>query len=292
MCALVEAYRHVGERVRTTVSRQDIRPNKLAPLFERFDAVQASGLMLSHDNEEQSHKATTSFRQTRPSTASSAAGARAAVGIARGGSARASTRKNAGGVDADEFDSMMSDCTPIHVASERDLEIQLRDVAVVVRDEKEADWEKRVSCLKTFRGIVAGNGPEFEAFVPLCLKHGEAWVAGISDLRSQVSRETCVMVSQIADALGERFEPLLTVVVPVLLRQVIINVKVLADSANLCMHHIVKSAYSPKLVSLLVDSRADKSNTLRRRVCEYMLMGLQVMSVLYVAEIRLESTGM
>jgi hypothetical protein len=68
----------------------------------------------------------------------------------------------------------------------------------------------------------------------------------------QVSRETCVTVSQLADALKETFEPLLSVVVPVLLRQVCINVKVLADSAHLCISQIVKSAYSPKLITLYV----------------------------------------
>ncbi|CAF1213547.1 unnamed protein product, partial [Didymodactylos carnosus] len=43
---LVEIYRHVGEKVRSDISKRDIPEAKLKILYEKFDDVVASGRML------------------------------------------------------------------------------------------------------------------------------------------------------------------------------------------------------------------------------------------------------
>ncbi len=51
------------------------------------------------------------------------------------------------------------------------------------------------------------------------------------------------------------FAPFLIEFVPSLFKQALINVKVMADSANLCSRQLIKSTYSAKLLNRYEDGR-------------------------------------
>jgi hypothetical protein len=55
------------------------------------------------------------------------------------------------------------------------------------------------------------------------------------------------------------------VVLPVLLRQVAINVKVLAESASLCVEQILKTCHAHRLIALVCESARDRAVSIRRK---------------------------
>ena len=61
---------------------------------------------------------------------------------------------------------------------------------------------------KRFRGIVEAGGDALPNFIEVTTDAAEAFAAGAKDLRSQVSKETCITLSRISYALSVKFEPI------------------------------------------------------------------------------------
>eukprot|EP00041_Stephanoeca_diplocostata_P028482 m.809085 g.809085 ORF g.809085 m.809085 type:complete len:1324 (+) comp23382_c0_seq5:240-4211(+) len=254
---LAEYYRNVGERVRRDLQRVDgIPANRLTTLFEKFDEVQQSGTMVQRDegHVSRSPMRTHSPRTTRRSLASSSGSS-----ASRHGSAASS-----GGVDPGDFAESMFDCEAEYVESEKDLQAEVREFVKYVSDST-ADWEKRVATCKRLRGLVKGNAVEFSSFVEHMRDAAATFAAGVSDLRSQVSKETCITVSQLSTVLQNKFEPIAKSLIPVLLQQATINVKVLAQSAALCLEHVVRTCRSPRIITVLASAGKDHKSVSARR---------------------------
>eukprot|EP00051_Salpingoeca_urceolata_P009215 m.112616 g.112616 ORF g.112616 m.112616 type:complete len:386 (+) comp16189_c0_seq6:328-1485(+) len=164
ICALVEAYRHIGERLRSDVQRQSSIPSsKMPTIMERFDAVLHSGTMVakpSLSRESSASSLDASSRSTRPTSsvrsesASSARRANASHGGARSHSADSSfhrkSAKSNSSITEEEFEAAMYDGTPISIHSESELSHEFKKMNSILCDDK-IDWEKRVRfCLFPF----------------------------------------------------------------------------------------------------------------------------------------------
>ena len=250
--ALVETYRQVGEAVRRDVGRHGVPQTKLGPLLERFDAVERSGTMAapaSSSGRADSGKSTRSVKSS-------------GLGRSR---APASEVARAGGVDPADFERAMYDAAPVVMGSAHELEGEFAKFNKLVSDDR-ADWEARVNANKRIRGLVAGQADGEPPFVELVRDAAGTFAAGIRDLRSQVSKETCITVALLSNVLGTRFEAVAKVCAPVLLKQCSINVKVMSQSASLCLNHMFESVQSTKLVDVLARYQPDKSVAIRQVV--------------------------
>ena len=98
----------------------------------------------------------------------------------------------------------------------------------------------------------------------------------IRDLRSAVCREATITIAKLAEVLGDRFEPFIDSFMPELLKQVVINVKVIADSANLGIRYMIRSMRSKSMVARLMETAEAKAVALRKRVADYVLLLLEV----------------
>eukprot|EP00053_Salpingoeca_punica_P026132 m.19572 g.19572 ORF g.19572 m.19572 type:complete len:1435 (+) comp8482_c0_seq1:212-4516(+) len=297
MSTLTEVYRHVGERVRTDISRMEgVSQPKIHTLFERFDVVRNSGMMLA-PTDSLAGSAGSEERSSRPASRAgkrtesiSSAGARprsntgtsaarpisrqsstSSVASASAASSTASSGSSKGGIDEAEFEQCMYEVDSVNIGSQHDLEVEMKKMNEILGDDRKYEWETRVVQLKRLRGIVAGSAADLDNFVPLLRGMGDAMILSIRDLRSGVSREACITVAQIADALQNGFEPFVDTYVPALMRQVVINVKIMADSANIALKFIAKSVSSMKFPKILLDFCESKA-VAQRRTCSAVLV--------------------
>lgn len=273
MFALVEIYRHVGERVRRDVKKAPgISESRLAELMGRFDAVKGSGTMLADDGGGGGGgPARTTPSPTR--VLGSATSAKKSAKKWSSGISRPNTSKVVG-VDPAAFEDEMYNVEPVLCHSESELASEFAKLNKVLPDDK-ADWTKRVAVTKKMRMLIAGGANEMGNYLELVKDASDTLAAGAKDLRSQVSKETCITLARISTVLSIKFQSVAKVVIPVLLSQVQINVRVLADSANLCMIHILKTCHAHKLLLQLNEARFDRSVTIRRRVYEYFVQVIE-----------------
>jgi CLIP-associating protein 1/2 len=247
--ALCESYRQVGQRVRRDIQRvAGISPAKMSALMDRLDTVNVMSAPPSDKSDKSSPKST-----------------RRSSGVPKSKGARTSSAAESGGVDPEEFATAMTSATPVYASSEADVDSIFRDLKKVLPDTS-AEWEKRVAICRQLRGLINGNGTEFSNFVELIQGSGATLSAGVSDLRSAVSKEACVTCSQLSAVLGLEFESPLKMIIPVLLRQAQIHTKVLAQSARLCLEHVFATCEGHRLLQLLRDSGKHRAVEIRRAV--------------------------
>lgn len=274
---LIEIFRHVGERIRMDIDKKDAIPQaKRILLFQQFDAIAAHGQMMARDDDDRmSVRSTQSMPVPRKSSAPVAASKSRISTLAGHSPPSKSMGTDKGGLDEYSYNDTVRSTIPINVQSAQEIEREFSKMAPVIADERNADWELRVAHLIRIRGLAAGNGPSYDSFLTDLKILREALPIGIRDLRSAVSREATLTVAKLAEVFGDRFECCVDQFVPELLKQVVINVKVIADSSNLCMRYIIKSMRSRLLLGRLIENIDAKAVTLRKRVSEYMLLVLE-----------------
>eukprot|EP00042_Codosiga_hollandica_P055676 m.785452 g.785452 ORF g.785452 m.785452 type:complete len:1457 (+) comp59166_c0_seq2:165-4535(+) len=293
--AVVMVYRYVGERFKQDIEKKDAVPvAKRPPLFKRFEQVQTTGGMMVSETPGVSRSASftkplskqsSGAASTTSSTTTTSATTTSAVSLVPvvatlpkraltiiGSTAKLGTEK--GGLDEQAYNDAVQQSEPIYIRSASELE-ELKFLIPVLSDDKTNVWEPRVAALIRIRGLAAGNAPSYENFVLELRTLTDAFCICTRDLRSSVNREASLTISKLAEVLGDKFEPFIEPVVTELFKQVIINVKVIADAANLCTRYIVKSTHSRTLLLKLMEQVDAKSVTLRRRVCEYMFLALE-----------------
>ena len=95
-------------------------------------------------------------------------------------------------------------------------------------------------------------------------------------MQLQVCRTACSALAACAHACGQKFEHLAYSLMPELFKQLIVAIVVVADAADACMHAIVSSCHSGRLLKLFTDALLnDKNPKLRQRCAEYMHQALQ-----------------
>lgn len=257
MSTLVEVYRNVGNRIRRDLGKLDgIPPAKMQILNERFDAVLHSGTMtVSASNSAGPAKPTSSAKsRTSFGTSGKPPGSRAAVG----------------GVDPAEFQESMTTNQAVYICSNSELEAEFREFNTILSDDR-AEWVRRVAVCKRMRGLIDGGAAAMPGFLDLVCESAPTLVTGLTDLRSQVSKETCITVSHLSNTLEIQFEGVAKACAVACIKQCAINVKVISESSILCLKNMYGSCHSPVLLKVLLDNFSDKSPTIRRRSCELIL---------------------
>lgn len=294
--ALVEVYRNIGERVRYDISSNKAAPaSKLPSLFERFDAVLNSGTMLATADTESESAPSSRPGSTKPPSRGSISRQGSSVGLSGSipkpvavakvptakGSAKAAAKPSDGGLTEEEYDAAMFNVDPITPMSARHLETEIAKIKETLSNINE-DWEKRVDSLKTLRGLALGGVCESPNIKDILKSLTDCLILSIVDLRSGVSKEACVTIGTLADAMRNNFAPFMIEFIPSLFKQALINVKVMADSANLCVRQLIKTTYSAKLLNKLWEYRDSKSVSQRKVMIDSVVLLLQVWDPKYL----------
>uniref|UniRef100_A0A674K9J9 TOG domain-containing protein n=1 Tax=Terrapene triunguis TaxID=2587831 RepID=A0A674K9J9_9SAUR len=178
LLAIVEIYRHVGEKVRADLNKRGI-PSA------------------SFDDEE-------SVDGNRPSSAASAFKVPAPKKL---GNPSNSARKpgSAGGPKVGVYILFVFK----QIYSSRELEETLNKIREILSDDKH-DWDQRASALKKVRSLLVAGAAQYDCFFQHLRLLDGAFKLSAKDLRSQVVREACITVAAIGHTHVPRLIPLIT----------------------------------------------------------------------------------
>ncbi|XP_028373853.1 CLIP-associating protein 2 isoform X14 [Phyllostomus discolor] len=286
--AIVEIYRHVGEKVRVDLSKRGIPPARLEMIFAKFDEVQNSGGMIFSTCKDKSFDDEESVDGNRPSSASSAFKVPAPkasgnpVNSARkpgsaGGpkvGAGASKEGGAGAVDEDDFIKAFTDVPSIQIYSSRELEETLNKIREILSDDKH-DWDQRANALKKIRSLLVAGAAQYDCFFQHLRLLDGALKLSAKDLRSQVVREACITVAHLSTVLGNKFDHGAEAIVPTLFNLVPNSAKVMATSGCAAIRFIIRHTHVPRLIPLITSNCTSKSVPVRRRSFEFLDLLLQ-----------------
>ncbi|XP_074623806.1 CLIP-associating protein 1-like isoform X4 [Acropora palmata] len=273
--ALVEIYRHVGEKVRVDLSKKGIPSSRLSIIYAKFDEVARSGTMMVNEpngpsrvngeSETDGAKLSTmgpsrvgSTKKTLPSRKTSGSKTPAS----------SSSSASAGAVDEADFENAFFDCPDVKVFNARDLAEEMSKIQSVLSDDKN-DWEHRVAALKKIRSLVQAGAMEFDNFLSLLRLQEGAFKLSTKDLRSTVTREACVTLSYLSTMLKSKFDHTAEAVLPTLINLIPNSAKIMATSGHACICFILKNTHAHRLVPIFSNNMTSKSSIIRRRCCEY-----------------------
>ncbi|XP_049485043.1 CLIP-associating protein 2 isoform X2 [Panthera uncia] len=285
--AVVEIYRHVGERVRVDLCKRGIPPARLEMIFAKFDEVQNSGGMIlsvckdkSFDDEEsvdgnRPSAAASAFKVPAPKTSgnpvNSARKPASAGGPKVGG---ASKEGGAGAVDEDDFIKAFTDVPSVQIYSSRELEETLNKIREILSDDKH-DWDQRANALKKIRSLLVAGAAQYDCFFQHLRLLDGALKLSAKDLRSQVVREACITVAHLSTVLGNKFDHGAEAIVPTLFNLVPNSAKVMATSGCAAIRFIIRHTHVPRLIPLITSNCTSKSVPVRRRSFEFLDLLLQ-----------------
>ncbi|XP_066101532.1 CLIP-associating protein 2 isoform X26 [Saccopteryx bilineata] len=285
--AVVEIYRHVGEKVRGDLSKRAVPPARLEIIFAKFDEVQNSGGMILNVIKDKSFDDDESVDGNRPSSASSAFKVPAPktsgnpVNSARKpGSAGgpkvggASKEGGAGAVDEDDFIKAFTDVPSVQIYSSRELEETLNKIREILSDDKH-DWDQRANALKKIRSLLVAGAAQYDCFFQHLRLLDGALKLSAKDLRSQVVREACITVAHLSTVLGNKFDHGAEAIVPTLFNLVPNSAKVMATSGCAAIRFIIRHTHVPRLIPLITSNCTSKSVPVRRRSFEFLDLLLQ-----------------
>lgn len=286
--AIVEIYRHVGEKVRVDLSKRGIPPARLEIIFAKFDEVQNSGGMIlsvykdkSLDDEEsvdgnRPSSASSAFKVPAPKTSGNPVNSARKPGSAGGPKvgAGASKEGGAGAVDEDDFIKAFTDVPSIQIYSSRELEETLNKIREILSDDKH-DWDQRANALKKIRSLLVAGAAQYDCFFQHLRLLDGALKLSAKDLRSQVVREACITVAHLSTVLGNKFDHGAEAIVPTLFNLVPNSAKVMATSGCAAIRFIIRHTHVPRLIPLITSNCTSKSVPVRRRSFEFLDLLLQ-----------------
>nr|XP_045243048.1 CLIP-associating protein 2 isoform X41 [Macaca fascicularis] len=286
--AVVEIYRHVGEKVRMDLYKRGIPPARLEMIFAKFDEVQSSGGMIlsvckdkSFDDEEsvdgnRPSSAASAFKVPAPKTSGNPVNSARKPGSAGGPKvgAGASKEGGAGAVDEDDFIKAFTDVPSVQIYSSRELEETLNKIREILSDDKH-DWDQRANALKKIRSLLVAGAAQYDCFFQHLRLLDGALKLSAKDLRSQVVREACITVAHLSTVLGNKFDHGAEAIVPTLFNLVPNSAKVMATSGCAAIRFIIRHTHVPRLIPLITSNCTSKSVPVRRRSFEFLDLLLQ-----------------
>uniref|UniRef100_A0A2K6N576 CLIP-associating protein 1 n=1 Tax=Rhinopithecus bieti TaxID=61621 RepID=A0A2K6N576_RHIBE len=270
--AVVEIYRHVGEKVRMDLYKRGIPPARLEMIFAKFDEVQSSGGMIlsvckdkSFDDEEsvdgnRPSSAASAFKVPAPKTSGNPVNSARKPGSAGGPKvgAGASKEGGAGAVDEDDFIKAFTDVPSVQIYSSRELEETLNKIREILSDDKH-DWDQRANALKKIRSLLVAGAAQYDCFFQHLRLLDGALKLSAKDLRSQVVREACITVAHLSTVLGNKFDHGAEAIVPTLFNLVPNSAKVMATSGCAAIRFIIRHTHVPRLIPLITSNCTSKS---------------------------------
>ncbi|XP_008576779.1 PREDICTED: CLIP-associating protein 2 isoform X2 [Galeopterus variegatus] len=286
--AIVEMYRHMGEKVRVDLCKRGIPPARLEMIFAKFDEVQSSdGMVLSFckdksfDDEEsvdgnRPSSAASTFKVPAPKTPGNPVNSARKPGSAGGPKVGvgASKEGGAGAVDEDDFIKAFTDVPSIQIYSSRELEETLNKIREILSDDKH-DWDQRANALKKIRSLLVAGAAQYDCFFQHLRLLDGALKLSAKDLRSQVVREACITVAHLSTVLGNKFDHGAEAIVPTLFNLVPNSAKVMATSGCAAIRFIIRHTHVPRLIPLITSNCTSKSVPVRRRSFEFLDLLLQ-----------------
>ncbi|XP_006890672.1 PREDICTED: CLIP-associating protein 2 [Elephantulus edwardii] len=285
--ALVEIYRHVGEKVRADLCKRGIPPARLEMIFAKFDEVQSSGGMIlsickdkSFDDEEsvdgnRPSSAASAFKVPAPKTPGNPVNSARKPGSAGGPKVGGASKEGgAGAVDEDDFIKAFTDVPSVQIYSSRELEETLNKIREILSDDKH-DWDQRANALKKIRSLLVAGAAQYDCFFQHLRLLDGALKLSAKDLRSQVVREACITVAHLSTVLGNKFDHGAEAIVPTLFNLVPNSAKVMATSGCAAIRFIIRHTHVPRLIPLITSNCTSKSVPVRRRSFEFLDLLLQ-----------------
>ncbi|NXL62913.1 CLAP2 protein, partial [Chordeiles acutipennis] len=285
--AIVEVYRHVGEKVRIDLTKRGIPPGRLQTIFAKFDEVRNSGNMILSSFSDKSFDDEESVDGNRPSSAASAfkvpapkkpgnpSNSARKPGSAGGPKVGGSSKEGgAGAVDEDDFIKAFTDVPTVQIYSSRELEETLNKIREILSDDKH-DWDQRTNALKKVRSLLVAGAAQYDGFFQHLRLLDGAFKLSAKDLRSQVVREACITVAHLSTVLGNKFDHGAEAIVPTLFNLVPNSAKVMATSGCAAIRFIIRHTHVPRLIPLITSNCTSKSVAVRRRSFEFLDLLLQ-----------------
>ncbi|NXF06552.1 CLAP2 protein, partial [Smithornis capensis] len=257
--AIVEIYRHVGEKVRVDLAKRGIPPGRLQTIFTKFDDIRNSGNMILSSVSDKSFDDEESVDGNRPSSAASAfkvpapkkpgnpSNSARKPGSAGGPKVGGSKEGGAGAVDEDDFIKAFTDVPTVQVRC----------------------------CLKKVRSLLVAGAAQYDGFFQHLRLLDGAFKLSAKDLRSQVVREACITVAHLSTVLGNKFDHGAEAIVPTLFNLVPNSAKVMATSGCAAIRFIIRHTHVPRLIPLITSNCTSKSVAVRRRSFEFLDLLLQ-----------------
>ncbi|XP_047625624.1 CLIP-associating protein 2 isoform X14 [Phacochoerus africanus] len=285
--AIVEIYRHVGDKVRMDLYKKGIPPARLETILAKFDEVQNSGGMIlsvckdkSFDDEEsvdgnRPSSAASAFKVPAPKTSGNPVNSARKPGSAGGPKVGGASKEGgAGAVDEDDFIKAFTDVPSIQIYSSRELEETLNKIREILSDDKH-DWDQRANALKKIRSLLVAGAAQYDCFFQHLRLLDGALKLSAKDLRSQVVREACITVAHLSTVLGNKFDHGAEAIVPTLFNLVPNSAKVMATSGCAAIRFIIRHTHVPRLIPLITSNCTSKSVPVRRRSFEFLDLLLQ-----------------
>ncbi|XP_047664290.1 CLIP-associating protein 2 isoform X43 [Tachysurus fulvidraco] len=284
--ALVEVYRHVGERVRADLGKRGLPAARLQTILGRFDEVLNSGVMALSLSQDRSFDDDDSVDGSRPSSAQAAfkvpkvpkkpadSASSSRRPSATGATKMSVSKEVAGALDEEDFIKAFTDVPTVQIYSTRDLEDNLNKIREILSDDKH-DWDQRAIALKKIRSLLVAGAKNYDCFYQHLRLLDGAFKLSAKDLRSQVVREACVTVAHLSTVLGNKFDHGAEAIVPVLFNLIPNCAKIMATSGTAAIRIIIQHTHVPRLIPLITGNCTSKSVAVRRRCYEFLDLLLQ-----------------
>ncbi|XP_033855860.2 CLIP-associating protein 2-like isoform X14 [Acipenser ruthenus] len=283
--AVLDIYRHVGEKVRIDLSKRGLPAARLQAIFNKFDEARNSGNMILSCVPDKSFEDDESVDGNRPSSAQPAFKVPAPK---KPGNPSSSSRKpgtatgklgglskeGAGVIDEDDFIKAFTDVPAVQIYSARDLEDNLNKIREILSDDKH-DWDQRATALRKFRSLLIAGAADYDCFYQHLRLLDGAFKLSAKDLRSQVVREACITVAYLSFVLGNKYDHGAEAIVPVLFNLIPNCAKVMATSGVSAIRFIIRHTHVPRLIPLITSNCTSKSVAVRRRGYDFLYLLLQ-----------------
>ncbi|KAM9384343.1 CLIP-associating protein 2 isoform 6-T6 [Pholidichthys leucotaenia] len=281
--ALVDVYRHVGERVRIDLGKRGVPAARLQTILARFDEALNSGNMALSPSHDRSFDDDDSVDGSRSSSAQAAfkvpkvpkkpaESSATRRSSATGG--KIVSKESAGAVDEEDFIKAFTDVPTVQIYSTKDLEDNLNKIREICSDDKH-DWDQRASALKKIRSLLEAGAANYDCFYQHLRLLDGAFKLSAKDLRSQVVREACITVAHLSSVLGNKFDHGAEAIVPVLFNLIPNCAKVMATSGVSAIRIIIRHTHVPRLIPLITSNCTSKSVAVRRRCYDFLDLLLQ-----------------
>uniref|UniRef100_A0A670ZG68 Cytoplasmic linker associated protein 2 n=1 Tax=Pseudonaja textilis TaxID=8673 RepID=A0A670ZG68_PSETE len=241
--ALVEIYKHVGEKVRIDLNKRGIPAGRLQTIFVKFDEIKNSDRMISSSINDKSFDDEESVDGNRPSATASGFKVPApkkpgnpSNTTRKPGSAGTTKEGGAGAVDEDDFIKAFTDVPTVQIYSSRELEETLNKIREILSDDKH-DWDQRTNAK-------LGNPYPYP-------------------------------IHCFSFFLGNKFDHGAEAIVPTLFNLVPNSAKVMATSGCAAIRFIIRHTHVPRLIPLITSNCTSKSVAVRRRSFEFLDLLLQ-----------------
>ncbi|VAI51415.1 unnamed protein product [Triticum turgidum subsp. durum] len=175
---------------------------------------------------------------------------------------------------AGEEDITRKSVEPIKVFSEKDLIKEMGKVMSTLQPDNE--WSIRITAMQRVEGIVLGGAADYSAFPTLLKQLVAPLITQLLDRRSSVVKQACHLLIFLSKELLRDFEPCAELLIPALLKNVVITVLVIAESADNCIKEMLRNCKVARILPRIIEfAKNDRSAVLRGRCCEYAILMLE-----------------